>query len=299
MPFLELFLLSGDHMGYCYAEFEDITEYILYYKSSQAVCQMPYHLMDLGINAQGRRYYTDRCGHDMLFICLTLSGQGSVICGDECHVLLPGDLMILDCMEAHYYRSESDCWKFLWIQTTGAAIHGLFRVLAPKGIFYRHMHDTSFIHDLYRRLIPLIENPTPLGNIDTSELIEGFLYQLARLSLTENDTPYPSVIHHTLDYIREHLFEDITVESLASRFNYSVYHFNRLFKKHMGISPYQYIINLRLHKAVGLLLSTNKSIAEIARMTNFPSIGRLSSCFRRQYGMTPLQYRKSRVNKNS
>jgi hypothetical protein len=100
-------------MKYCYAEFEDITEHIHFYKSKQEVCQMPYHLNDLGINAQGRRYYTDRCGHDMLFICLTLSGQGSVICGDECHILLPGDLMILDCMEAHYYRSESDCWKFL------------------------------------------------------------------------------------------------------------------------------------------------------------------------------------------
>jgi hypothetical protein len=32
--------------------------------------------------------------------------------------------------------------------------------------------------------------------------MEGFLYQLARLSLTEDDTPYPSVIHHALDYIR-------------------------------------------------------------------------------------------------
>jgi AraC family transcriptional regulator len=84
---------------------------------------------------------------------------------------------------------------------------------------------------------------------------------------------------------------------LASQFNYSVYHFIRIFEKHLGISPYQYIINLRLHKAVGLLLSTNKSITEIARATNFSSIGRLSSCFRRQYGMTPLQYRKSRVSK--
>ena len=280
-------------MKYCYAEFEDITEYILYYKSSQAVCQMPYHLMDLGINAQGRRYYTDRCGHDMLFICLTLSGQGSVICGDECHLLLPGDLMILDCMEPHYYRSESDCWRFLWIQVTGSAIHGLFRVLAPKGIYYRHMHDTSFIHELYRRLIPLIEEPTPLGNIDTSELLAGFLYQLARLGITETDTSYPSVVHQTLDYIREHLYEEITVETLAARANYSVYYFTRLFKKHLGISPYQYIIDLRLHKAVGLLINTEQSVFEIAQNLNFSSVGRFSAHFRSRYGVTPLQYRKA------
>ena len=202
--------------------------------------------------------------------------------------------MILDCMEAHYYRSESDCWKFLWIQTTGPAIHGLFRVLTPKGIFYRHLHDTSFIHDLYRRLIPLIEAPTSLGNIDASELLEGFLYRLARLDITEeNNTPYPSVIHHTLDYIREHLYEDVTVEGLASRANYSVCYFTRLFKKHLGISPYQYIINLRLHKAAGLLLTTDQSIEEIARRTSFSSVGRLAFYFRRRYGKTPLQYRKA------
>ena len=283
-------------MKYCYAEFQDITEHIHFYKSKQAVGQMPYHLNDLGINAQGRRYYTDRCGYDMLFICLTLAGRGSVICGDECHLLLPGDLLVLDCMEAHYYRSESDCWKFLWIQIKGPAIHGLFRVSAPKGIFYRHMHDTSFIHDLYHRLIPLIENPTPLGNIDASELLEGFLYRLARLSLSENDPPLPSVIHHVLDDIRDHLYEEITVEMLAARANYSVYYFTRLFKKHLGISPYQYIIDLRLHKAAGLLLTTDQSIAEIARTTNFSSIGRLSAYFRRRYGMTPLRYRKSRAH---
>ena len=280
-------------MEYCYAAFEDIAEHIHFYKSKQAVCQMPYHLMDLGINAQGRKYYTDRCGHDMLFICLTLSGQGSVICGDECHLLLPGDLMILDCTEAHYYRSESDCWKFLWIQTTGYAIHGLFRVLAPKGILYRHMHDTSFVHELYQKCIPLINEPSPLGNIEASELIEGFLYRLARLDITENDTPYPSVIHDTLGYIREHLYEDITVEMLAAKASYSVYYFTRLFKKHLGISPYQYVIHLRLHKAAALLRSTDKSINEIACATNFSSVSRFAAYFRARYGKTPLQYRKS------
>lgn len=292
VSFFERILLYGGIMGYCYAEFEDRTEFIRYYKSKQPVCNMPYHLMDAGINAQGRRYYTDRCGHDMLFVCLTLSGQGSVICGDECHLLLPGDLLILDCMEAHYYRSESDCWRFLWFQTTGPAIHGLFRVLAPKGILYRHMRDTTYVHDLYHRFIPLLEEPSPLGNIEASERIEGFLYWLARREVTEQDAPLPSEIHQCLDYIRDHLHEDITVEDLATRVNYNAYYFIHLFKKHLGISPYYYIQSLRLHKAAALLQSTEQSISAIAQAVNFSDASRFAAAFRKRYGVTPLRYRK-------
>jgi AraC-like DNA-binding protein len=79
---------------------------------------------------------------------------------------------------------------------------------------------------------------------------------------------------------------------LAARFNYSVYYFTRLFRQHTGMSPYQYIISLRLHKAAALLMNTDMRVEEISRQLNFSSVSRFASYFQRRYGMTPLKYRK-------
>lgn len=71
-----------------------------------------------------------------------------------------------------------------------------------------------------------------------------------------------------------------------------MYHFIHLFKKNLGISPYRYIQDLRLHKAAALFQSTNQSISEISQAVNFSDVNRFAAAFHKQYGMTPLKYRR-------
>ena len=55
----------------------------------------PYYVPSMGMDAQGPRYFTDRCGFEMLFVCLTSEGSGAVMAEEEGYILLPGDLMVL------------------------------------------------------------------------------------------------------------------------------------------------------------------------------------------------------------
>jgi len=98
-------------------------------------------------------------------------------------------------------------------------------------------------------------------------------------------------LKHVVDYIEAHLSDGISLEILAEQLNLSRYHFSRLFKKSMGLSPYQYVIQERIKLAKKLLAEQDLSIIEIAYCCGFSSQSHLTKYFKQQTGKTPKQYR--------
>lgn len=94
-----------------------------------------------------------------------------------------------------------------------------------------------------------------------------------------------------IEYIENHYMEKITLEDLANYCNISVYHLARLFKKLTGKSPIDYICQYRLTIASNMLISTNKSIIEIALDTGFNNISYFNRAFKNKFGITPRGYR--------
>lgn len=73
--------------------------------------------------------------------------------------------------------------------------------------------------------------------------------------------------------------------------NVSLSKLQKKMKTILNVSPAQYILSLRLKKAEELLKDRNISIEEISRKTGFASHSYFTSCFRKHYGCTPMQYR--------
>ena len=67
------------------------------------------------------------------------------------------------------------------------------------------------------------------------------------------------------------------------------------FKQYKGISPISYLIKLRIKHAKDLLITTNNSIAQISESCGFSSQSYFSQVFRKETGMTPNEFRKSRL----
>ncbi|MBD1998936.1 helix-turn-helix transcriptional regulator [Oculatella sp. FACHB-28] len=109
-----------------------------------------------------------------------------------------------------------------------------------------------------------------------------------------NELPL-SVVKQTLDYIQEHLSEEISLEAIANRIGISRYYLSHLFKQSMGISLYQYVLQQRVECAKQLLKQSELSIAEIALECGFANQTHLAKHFRNLAGTSPKVYRNSSV----
>ncbi len=95
-------------------------------------------------------------------------------------------------------------------------------------------------------------------------------------------------------YIDLHFCDsNIRIQALAQKFNFSVQHFDRLFKKNQNISPKNYIVNKRVIKAQSLLKLTDKSVREISDECGFEDSLYFSRLFKKIMGMSPLAFRKN------
>ena len=69
----------------------------------------------------------------------------------------------------------------------------------------------------------------------------------------------------------------------------SQFHFSRVFRRSVGVSPYRYIVYLRLRRAVELVCEGRLGLAEIAAGTGFADQSHLSRWVRRVHGVSPTQ----------
>lgn len=72
-------------------------------------------------------------------------------------------------------------------------------------------------------------------------------------------------------------------------------YFLRLFRRYMGTTPYNYLVNFRITQAKELLVLTDYSVSEIAQEVGFGDAGNFSTRFAKATGQSPLQYRKKCV----
>jgi len=96
-----------------------------------------------------------------------------------------------------------------------------------------------------------------------------------------------------LDYIHGHYTEQMSVDLLASIALQSRYHFIRSFKALTGLTPYQYVLQLRIEKAKDLLGNTAATVTEISYSLGFSSASQFYRAFLKSVGMTPETFRSS------
>ncbi len=98
-------------------------------------------------------------------------------------------------------------------------------------------------------------------------------------------------LRQAIDYINEHLAENLSLEAIASVLGISSYYFCRLFKQSMGITPYQYLITCRIEKAKQLLKQHSLPLIEVALSCGFANQSSFTQKFRQIVGTTPKNYR--------
>ncbi|MBD3275620.1 MAG: helix-turn-helix domain-containing protein, partial [Candidatus Marinimicrobia bacterium] len=104
---------------------------------------------------------------------------------------------------------------------------------------------------------------------------------------------YNARINRVINYINQHLHEELTLKQLAGVANFSEYHFHRIFGAMTGEPLNRFIQRLRVEKAANMLLFNPKmSITEIALDCGFSGSSTFARSFRDMFGMTASEWRQ-------
>jgi AraC family transcriptional regulator len=106
---------------------------------------------------------------------------------------------------------------------------------------------------------------------------------------------YLERINIVFTYIEAHLNENISLENLAKVACFSPFHFHRIFLGMTGETIMSYIKRLKLQRSVFELINTKKSVTQIALDLGYESIEAFIRIFKKNYKISPLQYRKRSI----
>ena len=240
--------------------------------------------------------------YEMLYL---LEGRVSMqIHGRELE-LGPGDLIFLNQFEEHATRLLQAPYRRYYVLIPPDELQAFHKDLHLLSVFRLHGGDFPYVlhtgekkarFDLYFSLLK--ENALEDGNYR-----ETRLEALMTLILTEAQQMNPAMfqqpvessflpIQEMLDAMDMDFTEEFSLEILAARYHVSPGCLSAHFRRHVGMSPMQYITQSRLTKAKRLLMQTDQSVQQIAMQCGYTDLSNFSRRFKQQFQCTPLQFRQ-------
>lgn len=207
-----------------------------------------------------------------------------------------GNMFLLFPGEWHNYAPDPETgWNEYWIGFDGvnmdARVNNHF-FSKSEPIF--NVGIAVEVIELYRKAIDIAKQQQAgfqqmLGGIVNHLL--GIMYSHHKLSAFK-DLNVTHEIETAQRIVYERFQEAITPEEIAEKVNMSYSWFRKVFKEYTGLTPYQYIQEVRIQKSKELLTNTQYNSQEIAFQVGFENSDYFCTAFKKRTNYTPIQYRK-------
>jgi AraC family transcriptional regulator len=172
------------------------------------------------------------------------------------------------------------------------------RTLKHVDTSYRKDH---FVSNIVEQLLYLQTRCSKLASMSCDHLA----YSLTAYLVAEYSELIPSPSHHSsqvrysffrlndaLEFVENHLYENLMLSQLAAISKMSVSHFTREFSVCFGLTPHRYIMQRRLDVARERLIGTRMAVTDIAMELGFHDASHLSRAFSKHYGASPSVFRR-------
>lgn len=152
-------------------------------------------------------------------------------------------------------------------------------------------YDTAYeLSDHFIQLTEQTDNPDILY-----ELLSKIAYTFAeKVSQAQTPTSADGRLQKAILYIKQNTNQHITVGDVARYVGFSKSYFSTYFKENLGFSVRDFILRCKLEEGRRLLQFTNKPISTISTFLCFSSQSHFQTAFKKQFGMTPNEYRRKR-----
>ncbi|AWB45476.1 transcriptional regulator [Paenibacillus sp. CAA11] len=226
----------------------------------------------------------------------TLEGEGVLTCDNQTCQLPVNTGVLLMPHVPHAYQAAGEKWSTLYLTLSGSNAAALLGSLGIHHSSYFEWENGIPLGELIQGMLERLDQELDVFGIETSADAYRFLLMLNRFGqksasgLTRNIEKLAPLI----EWMESHYADpDIGLAEFCSVTGLSSRYLNTLFRKSFGLSPYAYLLHLRLHKAKELLAASRQlSITSIAEQTGFREVSHFIATFRKNTGSTPEQFRR-------
>lgn len=257
--------------------------------------RLPFYMYDCGYFICNSDYFTRRKGVDAYLLYMTVKGKGQLTYKDENVVMDKNSIVIIHCEEDNLYKTLSEeSWEYKWVFFGGVSAMEFVDLINKDGI--NVMHPENFSE--YLSMLSAIIKDEPPRDIKSSMVFSKRLNDLLTklyLDSNKNDKEYEKIsekLENAIIYMQKNYKSKISLDEIAKASHLSKYHFSRVFKEETGLSPYNYLMVIRVDAAKNLLNTSKMTLDEIAVKTGFLDSKSLILNFSKVCGYTPGEYRK-------
>ena len=232
------------------------------------------------------------CQNKFYFV---VGGTFSITIDGVDYTARPGDWFVIPAGVLHKYHNFSDKpMEKYWMHFD---IYPSSDLLTPLNVQHRvNASRTPRVMALFREFAALCDSREIYDRLRVKAIILELIAEYIRLAgkhaqivSDERDEEMRNV----LSYINENFRRNLTTEELAAVCHMHPTHFIRAFKTKMAMPPHQYITDIRMEYARGLLDRSDRTVVEIAENAGFYDLPHFSRAFKRHFAMTPTQYRNA------
>lgn len=241
-------------------------------------------------------WFSLRHSHNFSELFYVRSGRGNFIVEDEIFPVQQDDLVIVNPNVEHTeFSAGTDPLEYIVLGVEGMSFDFGDRSENRNYEIINYRHQRGELLFYFNALLRETENKNDNYEAVCQNLLEVVLINLMRSSghpfsvvATQRANKVCSRIKR---YIDSNFADDISLDSLAQKAHLSKYYLVHTFAKYYGMSPINYLNEVRLRASKELLQTTDLSISQIAISTGFSSQSYFSQSFRRSCGLTPSVYR--------
>lgn len=265
---------------------------------------IPLHalLINCGFSRETRPSYDwdglKRGPREFVLFQYTIAGWGKLRYEQQTFTVAPGAAMLLVIPHNHRYwlPPESPFWQFIYLCLTGREILRIAkRVLGQTGPILKLTERSNLL-----RFAAATVRDVLRGTVASPFQASTRAYALAMALMDEfagavPARPRPPLIDAVVRFAQENRCRPIAVAELAAVAGCSRYHFSRVFKAWMGISPGQYLLDQRLRLSATSLQQSRRVLKEVAADCGFTDVNYFCRAFRKSFGISPGQFRRSGI----
>ncbi len=191
----------------------------------------------------------------------------------------------------------SDTLHFLNEKYPKEGQNNLWKLDHENYFFYNNVELAGTINKLIKECMGDAITKDALADLTLQELIIRIIQtQTARRFENEKYLDINSPITPSVEYIRKNIRESINLKDLSDKACMSTTSFYRYFKREMGMSPIEFILNEKIKYAKKLLSNPNVHVNEVSYATGFEDCNYFIRLFKKYEGVTPKQYQLMNFN---